>query len=155
MASDLLTIENKFKTVDITSLVKYTKMIEDIGNLQKPLVPNYLRDFINAIDLTNSMLSSVVKMDIDADTAVKRAEAIAFLDNATAYLNDNGIKISAEARKKYVDIDSEVIRAKELKAKTIAMLTFLKNKMHIFRHAHDDVKKIGYSEQHTTTWEGF
>ena len=65
------------------------------------------------------------------------------------------IKISAEARKKYIDIDSDVLEARRVKAKTVALVTFLKNKMYIFRHAHDAVKKIGYGDKQVTTWEGF
>lgn len=152
--SDLLIVESKLRNVDVTSLVKYTKMIGDIGNLNKILVPNYLRDFISAIDITNNMLTRAVKVDIDADSALKKHEAIAFLDNATAFLEEHKIKISAEARKKYVDLDLDVLKARDLKARSTAMVVFLKNKMHIFRHAHDAVKKIGYGDQQLTTWEG-
>ena len=155
MASDLVTIESKLDKVDITSLINYTKMIGDIGKLQKVLVPNYLRDFINAIDHTNQMYLGAVKIDIDADTAVKKAEAIAFLDKATDYLKQNDLKVTDKSRERYVCIDPDVLKAKELKARSAAMVVFLRNKMHIFRHAHDAVKKIGYGDQHTTTWEGF
>lgn len=142
------------KMVDVTRLVKYTRKIHDIGSLQKMMAPIYLRDFIEAIDISSTMLSVAVKLDIDGDTALKQAEAIAFLDRAGDYLKNANIKDSAEARKKYIDIDPDVIIAKNEKARTTALVVFLKNKVQEFRLAHDDVKKISYGDQQLTNWEG-
>ena len=142
------------KLVDITKLVKYTQKIKDIANLNKMLIPNYLRDFIEAIDVSSTMLSAAIQMDIKADTAVKQSEAIAFLDRAGDALKERGIRDSAEARKKYIDIDVDVLKAKDEKARTAALVVFLKNKVQEFRLCHDDVKKIGYGDQKLTNWEG-
>ena len=107
------------------------------------------------MDLTNTMLTSAVKLDLDAASALKDAEAVAWLDNATPFLSSKGIKDSAEARKRYVDYDPDVKDAREVKAKTEALVAFLKNKLQIFRCAHDDVKKISYVDQGLTNYEGF
>jgi len=154
MADQLNAVDKADKMVDVTKLVKYTRKIADIGSLQKMMAPMYLKDFIEAIDISSSMLAAATKMDHQADAAVKRAEAIAFLDRAGDYLKSKGIKDSAEARKKYIDIDPDVITAKDEKARTAALVVFLKHKVQEFRLAHDDVKKITYGDQQLTNWEG-
>ena len=142
------------KIVDVTLLVKYTQKIKDIGSLQKMMAPLYLKDFIEAMDVSSTMLSAAVRLDLDAETKLKQSESIAFLDRAGDYLKDKGIKDSAEARKKYIDIDTDVLVAKNEKARTAALVVFLKNKVQQFRLAHDDVKKISYGDQQLSNWEG-
>jgi len=154
MADQQNSVDKANKIVDVTRLVEYTRKIKDIGSLQKMMAPIYLKDFIEAIDVSSTMLSVAVQLDIKADTALKQAEAIAFLDKAGDYLKQKGIKDSAEARKKYVDIDPDVIDAKNEKARTTALVIFLKNKVQEFRLAHDDVKKISYGDQQLSNWEG-
>lgn len=149
-----MSVDKANKMVDVTRLVKYTQKIADIGSLQKMMAPIYLKDFIEAIDVASSMLAAATKMDHQADASVKRTEAIAFLDRAGDYLKAKGIKDSAEARKKYIDVDPDVILAKDEKARTAALVVFLKHKVQEFRLAHDDVKKIAYGDQQLTNWEG-
>jgi 3D (Asp-Asp-Asp) domain-containing protein len=148
-------MSKELQPIDVTQLVEYTKKISEIGSLNKLMAPNYLRDFINAMDLTSSMLSKATKANIDAHTKLKTAEAVAYLDKAGDYLTSQGIKDTAEARKRYVDVDPDVIAARERSASTEAMVTFLKNKYQAFRCAHDDVKKISFNEVQGTAFEGF
>ena len=49
-------MSNELQTIDVTELVRFTKLISDIGGLNKMMAPNYLRDFINAMDLIASIL---------------------------------------------------------------------------------------------------
>lgn len=146
---------NELQTIDVTKLVEYTKLINDIGGLNKMMAPNYLRDFINAMDATSSMLSKATKANLDAQNELKKAEAIAYLDKAGDYLAERGIKDTAESRKKYIDVDPAVGAARDKVAATEAMVTFLKNKYQAFRCAHDDVKKISFNEVQGTAFEGF
>lgn len=146
---------NQLQTIDVTKLVEYTNKIEEIGSLNKMLAPNYLRDFINAMDMTSAMLSKAVKANLEHKAALDRAKAIAYLDRATEYLNDNNIKLTDNNRKMYVDLDVDVIAAKDLLAASEAMVTFLKNKYQAFRCAHDDVKKISFNDTQGTGFEGF
>jgi hypothetical protein len=155
MAKNIVDISNSLKRIDITCLVKYNSKIKDIGNLSKMEASHYMRDFIDAMDITNLMLMNAMKLDIDAKTALDTAEAIAYLDKATPFLKERGTKESDGSRRMYVDIDEDVIKAKETKAKTEALVSFLKNKLQIFRYCHDDVKKIGYADQQMTGFEGF
>jgi len=148
-------MSKELQTIDVTKLVEYTKLISDIGGLNKMMAPNYLRDFINAMDVTSSMLSKATKAQLNAESELKRAEAIAYLDKAGDYLSERGIKDTAESRKKYIDVDSDVLAAKDKVAAATAMVTFLKNKYQAFRCAHDDVKKISFNEVQGTAFEGF
>ena len=118
------------------------------------LAPKYLRDFILAIDLTNTIYASAVKADLDADHALKHEEAVAFLENAGDYLKEHGIKDSAEARKRYVYVDPGVLVAQDVKSKTASEVCFLRNELMKFRMAHDDVKKIAYTSDPGTGYEG-
>lgn len=150
----LVKIEQRLQTVDVTKLAEFTNKIKDIGTLNKMMAPIYMRDFILAYDLTNNLLSMVIKCDIEASTALDTARSIAYLDKAGDFLKTRGIKDSSEARKQYIDLDEDVIRASNIRAKTQAMTSFLKNKMQEFRLAHDDVKKIAYGEQYMSPDEG-
>ena len=149
------TLEERLQKIDVTKLVEYSRKIDDIARLNHLLAPQYLRDFIKAYDHANTMLSMAVRYDAEASSKLDTAKSIAFLDRAGDYLKEKGIKDSAEARKKYIDIDDDVIHHTELKAKTSALVALLKNKLHAFRMAHDDVKKMVYSDTYQTPEEGF
>ncbi len=146
---------NELQAIDVTKIVEYTKLISDIGGLNKMMAPNYLRDFINAMDMTSSLLCKSVKANLEAKAALEKAKAIAYLDKAGDYCEAKGIKISNGAREMYVDLDDDVIKAKDKVAATEAMVIFLKNKYQAFRCAHDDVKKISFNEVQGTAFEGF
>ena len=155
MANEIVSINESLKKIDITALVKYTNKIKDIGSLSKMEASTYMRDFINAIDMTNLMLMNAINLDTNAKSELNTAEAIAYLDRAADYLKSKDIKVSDGSKKMYVDIDVDVIKAKDTKARTEALVVFLKNKLQIFRYCHDDVKKIGYADQQMTGFEGY
>ena len=146
---------NELQNIDVTKLVEYSKKIDEIGTLNKMLAPNYLRDFINAMDLTSSMLSKAVKANLECKARLDRFKAIAYLDKAADYCKDHDIKISNGAREMYADIDPDVVEAKNQFAASEAMVLFLKNKYQAFRCAHDDVKKISFNDAQGTGFEGF
>jgi len=148
-------VEQNLQKIDVTKLVEYTRKIKDIGSLNKMMAPSYLRDFIIAYDICGSMLAMAVRYDLDASTELETAKAIAYLDNAGEYLKNKGIKESSAARERYVAIDATVITASNTKAKTTALVMLLKNKLQDFRMAHDDVKKMVYSDEYQTNNEGF
>lgn len=146
---------NELQSVDVTKLVEFTKLIKDLGSMNKMMAPTYLRDFINAMDVTSSLLSKAVRANLEAKAALEKAEAIAYLDKAGTYADTKGIKISNGVREMYVNLDSDVILAKDKYAASEAMVMFLKNKYQAFRCAHDDVKKISFNEVQGTGFEGF
>lgn len=150
VAATIVRIENSMRKIDLTKIAAYTNKINDIGKgFNTMLAPIYMRDFIMAYDLANLAYSRIIQCDIEVDTLVNMAEAIAYLDNAAKHLKDRNIKDTAEARKRYVFVDQGVVAATNLKAKTSALASFLKNKLIEFRCAHDDVKKIAYDKSDT------
>lgn len=145
---------NELQAIDVTKLVHYTNKIQDVGGMNKMLAPNYLRDFIMAMDMTSSMLSKAVQSNLRAKAELDKFKAIAYLDKAQDYCKEKEIKLSNGVREMYVDLDEDVISAKDRYAATEAMVTFLKNKYQAFRCAHDDVKKISFNEVQGTGFEG-
>jgi len=147
-------IDKTLTSVDVTSLAEYLEKVKDVASINKMMGATYLRDFIQGQDVAGALLAKAIQADIKAKSSLEQAEAIAYLDKASDYLKEKNIKDSSEARKKYVDIDKDVIVAKDNKAKTEALVSLLKNKLSILRQAHDDVKKIAYGDNNLNQWEG-
>ncbi|NJO52551.1 MAG: hypothetical protein HC840_27675 [Leptolyngbyaceae cyanobacterium RM2_2_4] len=154
VASKLDKLNSKFSTVDITQLVKFENKIRELGNFNIMLAPQYMRDFIDAQDVCGVMLATAILVNEKSKALLEEAESIAYLDHATDYLNAKGIKDTADARKRYIDIDADVIRAKDIHAKSMALVSLLNNKLWNFKQAHDDVKKMSYSDQKMTPYDG-
>lgn len=148
--TDLVKIEEGLKALRLDKIVEYTKKLDDISKgFNTMLAPMYLRDFIMAYDVTNSMYAASMRLYANAESALKTAEAIAYFENAPEYLEAKGVKESDAARKRYIPLDPGVQQAEEIKAKAESLMTFLRNKLQEFRLAHDDVKKIAYSNDYS------
>jgi hypothetical protein len=154
METNLAKIQENLKLIDVTKLVAYTKKLEQVGSFNKMMAPVLMQDFILAMDLANTMYCNALKCDSRTDNALSVAKSIAFLDKATDFLREKGVKESAEARKWYVDQDPDVIAARELKAQSEAMVAFLRNKYTEFKIAYEAVKKIAYADSYQTPYEG-
>lgn len=129
----------------MSKLMEYSNKIKDIGpGFNSMAAPLYLRDFIVAYDIAGSALAKAMKCDLEADYALEVAEAIAFLERAPEYLKAHNMKDTVDTKKYVVDLDPDVRAAKEMKAKTVALVTFLKSKMQHFRMALESLKKIAY-----------
>lgn len=148
-------MSNELQSLDITRLIDYTRKIDDIANMNKMLASNYLRDFIVAMDLTSSMLAKATKANLDAKSTLDRTKAIAYLEKSEDYCKQKDIKMSNGVREAYVDLDEDVIKAKEIYGASEAMCVFLKNKYQSFRCAHDTTKKLAYGDSQSTNFEGF
>lgn len=146
--------EKQVATIDVTRLAVYLDKIKEIASINKMMGATYLRDFIEGQDVAGVMLARAIREDAKAKAKLEQAEAIAYLDNASDYLKSKGIKDSSEARKRYVDVDENVISAKDKKAQTEALVSLMKNKLSVLRQAHDDLKKILYGDTHMTGYEG-
>lgn len=140
--------------VDITRLVTYVNKVQELSTINAMMAPAYLRDMIVGQDVAANLLAKAIQSDSNAKTKLEKAEAIAYLDRARDYLESKGIKDTSEARKQYVNIDDDVINAKEHRAKTEAMVAYLKSVLSQLRQAHDDLKKITYGDQNMTSYEG-
>lgn len=142
------------RVVDITQLAEYTNKIEELASISKMLAPVFLRDFIIGQDVAISLLSRAIKADGKAKAKLEYTESIAYLENAKAYLDSKGIKDTSEARKQYVNIDPDVVTAKDGKAQTEALVILLKGKVSGLKQAHDDLKKVTYADSNMTDYEG-
>lgn len=140
--------------VDITHLAHYVNKIQELSSVNKMMAPVYLQDMIMGQDVAAVLLAKSMQADSKAKSKVEHAEAIAYLERAKTYLESKGIKDTSEARKQYVNIDADVINAKDHRAMTEAMVTLLKGKLSQLRQAHDDLKKIAYGDQNMTPYEG-
>lgn len=146
--------DKQVASIDVTQLAIYLDKVKEIASVNKMMGAVYLRDFIEGQDIAGAMLAKAVREDARAKARLEQAEAIAYLDNASEYLQSKGIKDSSEARKRYVDIDEAVLSAKDKKAQTEALVALMKNKLSVLRQAHDDLKKIVYGDTHMTPYEG-
>jgi hypothetical protein len=146
--------EKPMVSVDITALATYLEKVGEIASVSKMMGAVYLRDFIQGQDVAGMLLARAVQADIRAKARLEQAESIAYLDRASDYLKTRNIKDSSEARKMYIPIDVDVVKASDEKAKCEAMVCMMKNKLSILRQAHDDLKKILYGDQHMTGYEG-
>jgi hypothetical protein len=147
-------MSEQLPSLDVTSLARYLEKVKEIASISKMMGAVYLKDFIEGQDVAGALLARAVQADIKAKARLEQAEAIAYLDKASDYLQSKGVKDSSEARKRYVDVDEDVIAAKDQKAKTEALVSLLKNKLSILRQAHDDLKKILYGDNYQTPFEG-
>ena len=140
--------------VDITQLAEYINKIQELSSISKMMAPTYLRDMIVGQDVAANLLAKAMHTDSKAKSKVEYAESIAYLERAREYLESKSIKDTSEARKQYVNIDADVIVAKDNRARTEALVSLLKSKLSQLRQAHDDLKKIAYGDQNMTGYEG-
>ena len=140
--------------VDITRLAHYVNKIEELSSINKMLAPRYLQDFIIGQDVAANLLAKAIQTDSKAKAKLDYVESIAYLEKAREYLESHGIKDTSEARKQYVNIDKDVVAAKDVKAGTEALVSLLRSKGAQLRQAHDDLKKIVYGDQNMTPYEG-
>ena len=142
------------KGIDITQLAEYVNKIQELSSVSKMMAPVYLRDYIIGQDVAANLLAKAIQADSKAKARLEQAEAIAFLEKAREYLEDKGVKDTSEARKQYVNMDPDVLIAKDNRAKTEALVVLLKSKLNQLRQCHDDLKKIIYDKNTDTAWEG-
>lgn len=146
--------ENTPQRVDITQLAQYINQIKELSSTSKMMAPTYLRDMIIGQDVAANLLAKAMQSDSKAKAKLEYAESIAYLERAKDYLESKGIKDTSEARKQYVNIDADVLAAKDQRAMTEALVSLLKGKLSQLRQAHDDLKKIAYGDQNMTGYEG-
>jgi hypothetical protein len=140
--------------VDITQLAEYVNKIQELSSISKMMAPTYIRDFIIGQDIAANLLARAISQDSKAKAKLEYAESIAYLERAKDYLDKKGIKDTSEARKQYVNIDTDVLDAKDKKAGTEALVSLMKSKLSQLRQAHDDLKKFTYGDSNMTGYEG-
>lgn len=147
-------MSDALEKIDITQLAVYINKIEELSSVSRMLAPVFLRDFIVGQDIAITLYARAVKADAKAKAKLEYTESVAYLENAKAYLDAKSIKDTSEARKQYVNLDPDVIEAKDQKAQTEAFVILLKGKVSELKQAHDDLKKVIYADPNMTDYEG-
>ena len=147
-------MSDALEKIDITQLAVYINKIEELSSVSRMLAPFFLRGFIVGQDIAITLYARAVKADAKAKAKLEYTESVAYLENAKAYLDAKSIKDTSEARKQYVNLDPDVIEAKDQKAQTEAFVILLKGKVSELKQAHDDLKKVIYADPNMTDYEG-
>ena len=145
---------NDLEKVDITKLVIYVNKVQELSSTNKMMAPAYLRDMIVGQDVAANLLAKAMQADSRAKAKLDFVESVAYLEKASEYLEKRGIKDTSEARKQYINIDPDVVTAKDAKASSEALVYLLRSRQSELRQAHDDLKKIIYGDQNMTPYEG-
>jgi hypothetical protein len=148
-------VESKLNSIDMGKLTEYVRKLSTIEEASNTnLAPTMMRDFIMAQDMASVMLARAIQAEMMAKSAIDTAEAIALLDKSDAFFKARDQKPTADLRKAYVALDPDVNAARDLHAKTVAVVTILKNRVYEFKSALDSVRQI-YRDTKQTQWEGF
>jgi hypothetical protein len=140
--------------LDITQLAQYVNKIGELASVTKLMAPVFLQDMIIGQDVAANLLAKAIKADSQARAKLEYVESIAYLEKSRDYLESKQIKDTSEARKQYVNIDPDVVKAKDAKAQTEAVVVLIKSRLSELRQCHDDLKKITYDKGTDTQWEG-
>ena len=151
---DLAVISNKLAKIDVEAIKGYIAKVSEISNLSPGAASLYLKDFIIAFDLASNALASAMVCEADAKAALEQIKGEAYMDRAAPYLTQNSMKESDAARKVYVDIDEEVVKAKEVLSIASSYVNLFRNKTTTFRYAYEAIKKIYYSNNNDMPFEG-
>src|ERR1035437_1249613 len=100
--------------VDITRLAVYVNKIEELSSINKMMAPRYLQDYIIGQDVAANLLAKAIQTDSKAKAKLDYVESVAYLEKAREYLEKHGIKDTSEARKQYVNVDPDVVAAKDV-----------------------------------------
>jgi len=146
---NLIQLSAELEKINLDKLSKFTNKINEIPSVTKYNASVLMRDFILAQDLSSELLSKAIVLEARAKTLVGTTEAIALLDKSEEYFKQKNQKPTQDLRAAYVDLDQDVIDAKDLFARATALASFLKNKIYEFKSAFEAVKQISRDFQVT------
>jgi len=149
-------LEQDLKSFDVSRILVYQDRLENLTQGANTMnAPLYIKDFILAYDEANVLLSKATRYLHQAEAALKTAQAIAYMDNAPDFLKERDMKDTSAARERYVDLDPSVQKAANARALAESLVVFLRNKLQVFRLAHDSIKKIAYAnDNNNSAYEG-
>ena len=148
----LIQVTQSLDSIDLHLVAEYSKKIKDVGNaFNKIMAPTFLRDFIIGYDIIAVQLAKAIETEIKAKSMLEMTEAIAYLDKAPEFFKTRDEKPTVESRKAYVAMDQDVLRAKDIHARSVAMVSLLRSKAIEFKSAIDvtkDLARDGYMTPH-------
>ena len=104
--------------------------------------PDLMATFNMAMHTTSKLISLIELEKSYAEASLREAKAIAILDKADAMLAARNMKSTADLREAVVNLDPDVVSAKERLDNLTTMLTFFTNTYYELREALYSTKKI-------------
>jgi len=126
----------------------YGKVLE-IATFNTKFAGVYLQAFIVGYSFASNLYSQAIRCEIDAKTLLDQSEAISFLDKADDYFTSTGKKSTDTAKKQFVEMDAEVIAAKNLAARAASYVKFLQGKMQTYSSCEHAIKKLAWGQEST------
>jgi len=127
---------------DMTEIVQYDRLADDLVSVNSMSGPMYMRDFLKAKDVAARFHAKAIFEFEQAKTNAKKVWAVAQLDRAPTILAAKGIKTTDGNCEAYADQDPEYLAAKNMEAYWKALAIYLEKKVEKFTSAHDDSRKI-------------
>ncbi len=150
--STMLQVTSALDAIDLQVVAEYSRKLKDVGNaFNKIMAPTFIRDFIVGYDVISVQLARAIETEIKAKAFLEQTEAVAYLDKAPDFFKQRDEKPTVESRKAYVAMDPDVLKAKDLHARSVAMVSLLKSKAIEFKAAIDatrDLARDGYMTPH-------
>lgn len=141
--NEVFTIDqNVLLPQDMTEIVQYDRLAEDLVSVNAMSGPMYMRDFLKAKDIAARFHAKAVFEFEQAKDISKKVWAVAKLDRAPAVLQTKGLKVTDGNCEAYADQDAEYMAARNVEAYWKALAIYLDKKVEKFTSAHDDAKKI-------------
>lgn len=145
LEDELKLIRESFDRITST----YSDLLRDFHSVGKSTAPLFLTRAIDAYDTCGVLYSRILFIEMASKNTFNAAKAEAFLERSQEYLTKNGVKDTASARDKYVDMDKGVLFAGNINSLANSLLILIKNKLEEFKMVHDDIKKIAYDVSQT------
>ena len=123
----------------------YQNKIRNIATCSEHEVPLMLKIFIEGIAKIGNMQSTILLSFNQAKKKRKEAEAIAVLEKYPEWCQSKKKKGTVVEGQSFTDLDAEVQSARENEHYYEALNMYLQNARQTLVYAHDDLKKITYT----------
>lgn len=142
MNDSMIVDQSSILPQDMTEIVQYDRLADDLVSVNSMSGPMYMRDFLKAKDVAARFHAKAIFEFEQAKTNAKKVWAVAKLDRAPAILTAKGVKTTDGNCEAYADQDPEYLVAKNAEAYWKALAIYLEKKVEKFTSAHDDSRKI-------------
>jgi hypothetical protein len=125
-----------------TPIYDAVNQIDQVRRATAITSPDLMATFNMAMHTTSKLISLIELEKSYAEASLREAKAVAILDRADAMLAARNMKSTADLREAVVNLDPDVVGAKERLDNLTAMLTFFTNTYYELREALYSTKKI-------------
>jgi hypothetical protein len=130
-------------SIDLVGIAIAEQRLQDVATVNQHTAPELLKVYNEAwLDL-NKTVACLTREKNKAEAACTRASAEAKMKCTDAAIQAKGhSKASADLRKAFVDLDSDVVECKERVDEISFVLDIVKGKMQAFFNAYNSVKRL-------------